>query len=80
VGEGVPEQVGVQVLDAGLPAAAAEELGDAGGGHPAFAADPEPLGGLKERSGNPRSTRGPGLKARSGSAFLSRRGMLRVAP
>src|SRR5215211_7009530 len=43
VGEGVPEQVGVEVLDAGLPAAAAEELGDAGVSDAALAADPEPL-------------------------------------
>jgi hypothetical protein len=40
VGEGVPEQVGVQVLDAGLAPPAAQELGDAGGGHAALAGCP----------------------------------------
>src|SRR5437773_9257211 len=42
-GEGVPKQLGVQVLDAGVTAPAAEELRDAGGGHAPLAADPEPL-------------------------------------
>src|SRR6266508_5243842 len=43
VGEGVAEQVRVQAVDAGLPAAAPEELADARVGHTALLPDPQPL-------------------------------------
>jgi hypothetical protein len=37
------EQVWVQAVDAGLPAAAAEDLADTGVGHTPFLPDPQPL-------------------------------------
>jgi hypothetical protein len=43
VREGVPELVGVQALDAGLPAAPAKDLGDARLGDPAGPAEPQPV-------------------------------------
>src|SRR6266511_6303993 len=43
VGEGVAEQVRVEAVDAGLPAAAGEDLADARVGDAALLADPQPL-------------------------------------